>query len=99
MILERLDEAEAELGKALRLGEVIGYPPVQWRSRAALAALHRRSGETSCATEQLERARELIAEIVRRTSEERLSRSLTRIADDLEVVEGTGSGTYLGAGV
>ena len=99
MILERSDEASVELEEALRLGKAIAYPPVQWRSLAALAALDRRGREAGRAGEKLASARALIGRLVRRSQDERLTRSLKRVSEQLEVVEGEKLQAHLGAGV
>ncbi len=99
VVLERPDEAASELTEALRLGEAIGYPPVQWRSLAALAALDRRGGDANRAGEKLARARALLVTIERRMDDDRLIRSLRRVSEQLEFIEGERYHAHLGAGI
>ena len=82
-VLERRDEAEDSVARALDVAVRIGYAPVTWRGLALSAELSRRAGNVRAAEDHLARARGVIEARAAVLPADDLRRELHRVGEQL----------------
>ena len=84
VIVDRREEADVSLRKAIEITKNIGYPPVQWRALSLLAELARRKGDKAEAERLARASRTLVETMAQSITETDLRKTFGAIGGRLE---------------
>jgi class 3 adenylate cyclase/tetratricopeptide (TPR) repeat protein len=84
LVMDRRDEAEAALRRALQVARELEYPPATWRALSLLGELSRRRGHTRQAGERFHEAKQLVRAKAPSVPSAELRSEFLKLAEALE---------------